>query len=388
MNDLAFAFDAWRVMRLGNREVTDAIISEAHRGPSASLAGALARWPGAYYWADDARSALVLVRPIGEQRRHRWLLHIILFLLTVVCALGAGAALSGAWYPPEGPASLLRTLGTYAGSVAAAIVGGGYFFVGLAHGGWRDIVPGWSFALPLLTILLVHELGHLFAARRYAIDATLPFFLPVPPTLSPIGSLGAFLKLRTPVLDRRQLLDVGASGPIAGFIVTLGVLVFGYHTSQPLTLGADTPGDFVTFAGRQISLGDSLLTYGLRQLMYPGSAALYLSLPAFAGWVGAFVTALNLLPLTQLDGGHVLYALLGRKQAIVGFFALVGLILLAPSSPSWFVWVVVVLLVGGGRWAHPSVIAPARPIPRNRRWVGWLCILIFIVTFVPVPFRL
>jgi membrane-associated protease RseP (regulator of RpoE activity) len=122
--------------------------------------------------------------------------------------------------------------------------------------------------------------------------------------------------------------------------------------------------------------------------MYPEAAALYLSLPAFAGWVGAFITALNLLPLSQLDGGHVLYALVGRFQAAIGFLTLLGLVELAPSSPSWYVWVVVVLLVGGGRWAHPSVVSPARPVPHGRRWIGWLCILIFIGTFVPMPFKL
>ncbi len=381
-------FEAWRVLRLGTREVTSAVVAPEHRAPSAELAAALAGWPGAHYWADPAEGELVLVRSVGQQRRERWLFHLALFLLTVICALGAGAALIGAWYPPEPALPLTPAVGRYVGGIVSAIAGGGYFFAGLLDGGWREILPGWSFAVPLIAILLVHELGHYFTARRYAIDTSPPYFLPMPPTLSPIGSLGAFLRLRTPVLDRRQLLDVGAAGPLAGFVVTLAVLVWGYHTSQPLSLGSETPGDFVTFAGRQITLGDSLLTLGLRRLMYPEAAALYLSLPAFAGWVGAFITALNLLPLSQLDGGHVLYALVGRFQAVIGFLTLVGLVMLAPSAPTWYVWVVVVLLVGGGRWAHPSVVSPARPVPRRRRWIGWLCILIFIGTFVPVPFRL
>ncbi len=388
MTELIGTFEAWRTIRLGTREVTEALVAPAHRGPSDELTSALASWTGTHYWADADRSMLVLTRPLGTPRRERWLLHLLLFLLTVVCALGAGAALSGAWYPPDGPAALMGTLGRFLGSIAAAVVGGGYFFKELAHGAWRDILPGWPFAAPLIAILLVHELGHYITARRYAIDASPPFFLPLPPTLSPIGTLGAFLRLRTPVLDRRQLLDVGAAGPIAGFIVALGVLFWGYHTSQPQALGADTAGDFVTFAGRQISLGDSLLTLGLRRLFFPDAVSLYLSLPAFAGWVGAFITALNLLPLSQLDGGHVLYALAGRKQAAIGFLALVALVVLGRSAPSWYIWVIVVLMVGGGRWAHPSVISPERPIPRGRRWIGWLCILIFIITFVPVPFRL
>ncbi len=382
------ALEAWRVVRMGTREVTDGVVHPDHRGPSAALAGALAAWPGSYYWADPERTTLILIRAAGPARRERWAFHAVLLLLTIICALGAGAALAGAWIPPEGPSGFTAPMGPYVGGVLSALVGGGYFFAGLVSGGWRDILPGWSFAIPLLTILLVHEMGHYFAARRYVIDASPPYFLPVPPTLSPIGSLGAFLRLRTPVLDRRQLLDVGAAGPLAGFAVTLLVLFWGYHTSQPLSLGTDTPGDFVTFAGRQISLGDSLLTLGLRHVFYPHAAALYLSLPAFAGWVGAFVTALNLLPLSQLDGGHVLYALIGRRQAAAGFLTLLALVLLAPTSPSWYVWVVVVLLIGGGRWAHPSVVAPARPVPRGRRWMGWLCIAVFVLAFVPAPFRL
>lgn len=381
-------FAAWRIVRLGSREVTEALVAPEHRGPSRALADALAAWPGVHYWTESDHSGLILIRPLGPPRRERWALHTILFLLTLICALAAGAALAGAWYPPDPSAQYVPALGRYAGGLVAGLAGGVHFFAALLHGAWREILPGWSFAVPLVSILLVHELGHYFAARRHAIDASPPYFLPVPPTLSPIGSLGAFLRLRTPVLDRRQLLDVGASGPLAGLVVTLIVLFWGYHTSQPVSLGADTAGDFVTFAGRQISLGDSLLTAGFRRLFFPHATAVYLSLPAFAGWVGAFITALNLLPLSQLDGGHVLYALIGRRQSLVGFLALAGLVLLAPSSPSWYVWVVVVLLVGGGRWAHPSVVAPARPVPRGRRWMGWLCVLVFIATFVPAPFRL
>jgi peptidase M50-like protein len=380
--------EAWQVFRLGNREVIDALVAPEHRGPSPALAAALAGWPGCHYWTESDRSGLILIRSLGPSRRERWWLHGLLFVLTLVCALAAGAALGGAWYPPDPSARFIPALGRYAGSIVGGLAGGGQFVAALAHGAWRDIIPGWSFAVPLISILLVHELGHYFTARRYAIDASPPFFLPVPPTLSPIGSLGAFLRLRSPVLDRRQLLDVGASGPLAGFVVTLLVLLWGYHTSQPVALGSDAPGDFVTFAGHQLSLGDSLLTAGFRRLFFPHASALYLSLPAFAGWVGAFITALNLLPLSQLDGGHVLYALLGRRQAVIGFLALVGLVLLAPSSPSWYVWVAVVLLIGGGRWAHPSVMAPARPAPPSRRWMGWLCMVVFLLTFVPVPFRL
>jgi len=296
-------------------------------------------------------------------------LHGVLLGLTVICALGAGAALA------SGGAS----------TGAAADSFSGLRFVREVASGWRDLATGWSFALPLLAILLAHELGHYFAARRYAIDASPPFFLPVPPSLSPIGSLGAFIRLRSAVLDRRQLLDVGAAGPLAGLVLTLVVLAWGFATSEPAS--AMGPGrSFILLAGERIGLGDSILIAAFRRLFLPGAPSVHLSLPAFAGWVGAFVTGLNLLPLSQLDGGHVLYGLLGRRQAVVGLVALLVLLALAQVSWNWYVWVAFALFVGGGGWAHPAVLAPTRPVPPGRRWIGWVSVVVFVVTFVPVPF--
>ncbi|HET9152264.1 MAG TPA: site-2 protease family protein [Gemmatimonadales bacterium] len=377
---LSRTFEAWRLVRVGGREYVDAVVAPAHRGPSAELTAALKAWRGAHYWTDPTRTGLVLVRPVAGERPERWWLHILLGLVTVVCALGAGATLAGAWLPSAEP--------TRYGPLAGAVLSGFRFFGDVARGAWRDILPGASFAFPLLAILLVHELGHYFTARRYGIDTSPPFFLPVPPSLSPIGSLGAFIRMRSPVLDRRQLLDVGAAGPLAGFVVTVVVLILGYARSEGLSLGAETAGEFVTYAGRQIYLGDSLLTLALRRHFFPDAAAVYLSPMAFAGWVGAFVTALNLVPLSQLDGGHVLYAMFGKRQTTIGAAALIALLLLGRSSPSWWIWGVLALLIGGGRWTHPSVLAPERPVPPRRRWIGWACIVVFALTFVPVPFVL
>lgn len=362
-------------MRVGTREVVDALVLPDHRGPSPALRAVLDRWTGRWYWADEEESRLVLIRPLAGAHRHRWLLHGALLLLTVVCALGAGAALAGVWFPYVPP------------GFSGALRGAGGFFAGLVTGDWRIMLTGWSFALPLLGILLVHELGHYLAARRYEIDTTLPFFLPVPPTLSPIGSLGAFIKLRSAVLDRRQLLDVGAAGPIAGFVVALAVLFWGYHTSDITTVspaGAGTT--WVAFAGQPIGLGDSLLTHWIREWALPEGGVVHLSLPAFAGWVGAFITGLNLLPLSQLDGGHILYGILGRHQRIVAAIGVAGLLVLAQRSPSWYLWVVMTFVIGGGRWSHPSVLIPDRPVPSSRRWIGLLSVVIFALTFVPLPF--
>jgi len=374
MDALTATFEAWRSHALGGREYIEALVAPEHRGPSPALAEALAGWPGRHYWADPEHTHLVLIRSLGAPRRERWLLHGALFALTIVCALGAGAVLAGSWTPAEPP------------GLAGVVIGGFRFFEQVGGSGWRDLAAGWSFAVPLLGILLVHELGHYFAARRYAIDASPPYFLPVPPNLSPIGSLGAYIRLRSPVLDRRQLLDVGAAGPLAGFVVTLLVLAWGFATSSAVEPGLSQARGFVMLAGERIGLGDSLVIAGFRHLFLPGAPSVQLSLPAFAGWVGAFVTGLNLLPLSQLDGGHVLYGLVGRRQAAIGFATLLVLLGLAQLSWNWYVWVAVALFVGGGGWAHPSVLAPARPVPPGRRWVGWLSVGVFVVTFVPVPF--
>jgi hypothetical protein len=371
---LTDCFEAWRVLRAGRREVVEGVVAPGHRGPSAELARALAAWPHTYYWADPAHEELILVRPLDRPRREPWLLHGTLFLLTALCALGAGAALQGTYTPTSDPGFL----GLLRGSLR--------FFPEFLQQPLGVLWSGWRFAVPLLTILLVHELGHFFAARRYSIDVSPPFFLPIPATVSPIGSLGAFLRLRSPVVDRRQLLDVGAAGPLAGFAVVLLVLAWGY-ASSPLG-GAPAPGihSFITLGGADFPLGDSLLTRWFRRALVPGAGAVHLSQEAFAGWAGALITGLNLLPLSQLDGGHVAYGLLGRRQTPAGLAALLGLLLLAEWWSGWLFWVLVTLTAGGWRWTHPSVLCPHRPVPRGRRVVGWLCMLVFIVTFVPVPF--
>jgi hypothetical protein len=375
MNELTPLLEAWRVMSLGTGEVVDGLVAVEHRGPSPQLTGVLTRWPGRWYWADAQHRGLVLIRALPDARRPRWGLHVLLLAVTILCSLGAGAALAGVWYPYSPP------------GFVGALEGAGQFFVNVVRGDWRVILDGWTFAVPLLGILLIHESGHYIAARRYHIDTSPPFFLPIPPTLSPIGSLGAFIRLRSPLLDRRQLLDVGAAGPIAGFVVAVAVLFWGYRTSQAFpSIPAGTAATWVSWGGNAIGLGDSLLTHWFRERAFHGAASVHLSLPAFAGWVGMFITGLNLLPLSQLDGGHVTYGLLGRRQGWVAALAVLGLLGLARLSPSWLIWVAMTFLIGGGRWTHPEVLIPGREVPTSRRWVGLLCVVIFVLTFVPVPF--
>ncbi len=372
MSEPGHFFASWRSQTLaGSRLVIEGALRAEHRGPSPALREWLARWPGAWYWADDARSRLVLVQGTAPARPERWLWHGALLLLTIITTLAAGAILTHAWRPTGAFGPL--------GGVAA-------FIEAVRDGGWRLLLPGWSFAGPLLAILLVHEAAHYLAARRYAIDVSPPYFLPVPPSLSPIGTLGAFIRIRTPVYDRRQLLDVGAAGPLAGFVVALAVLAWGYGDSIRVPGSELHAPSLVALVGQPIVIGDSLLTAVLRDWIVPGAGPVVLSPAAFAGWVGMFITALNLLPLSQLDGGHVLYGLAGRRQVAVALVAVAGLLWLGREAPVWWVLVALSFLIGDGRWAHPAVIVPGRPVLRRGVLAGVACAVVFVLTFVPVPF--
>ncbi len=357
-----------------DRSVVVGEVAEAHRGPSPELAARLASWDGAWYWRDPARRELVLVQGRPPRRPIRWLWHGTLLLLTVVTTLGAGAILQGVISPPmlRGAMGVLHSYPEFARFVLA--------------GGWQAILPGWSFAAPLLGILLLHELGHYLVARRYAIDVSPPYFIPVPPNLSPIGGMGAFIRLRSAIPDRQQLLDVGAAGPVAGFVAAVAVLCWGYLVSAPVGGAAHSGGSMVLLAGHPVWLGDSLLTLALRHLLVGGEGIVLLSLPAFAGWVGLFVTGLNLLPLAQLDGGHILHALVGRRQSEIARVMAVALIVLGFWTPMWHVWVAFSFVIGRGSWGHPPVLIPERQLhPRSQR-LGLLCIALFLLTFVPIPF--
>ncbi|MES2124512.1 MAG: site-2 protease family protein [Gemmatimonadota bacterium] len=368
-------YSAWIEHTLtGDREVLDGIIAPSHLGPSPELAAFLARFPGAWYWADNARTRLVLIRGLAPARPERWLWHGALLLVTVLCTLGAGSVLMGRWQPAihHGFAGSLESVREFA--------------VFVAGGGWRVLLPGWEFAAPLLAILMIHELGHYITARRYAIDVSPPYFIPVPPNLSPIGNLGAFIRLRSRVYDRRQLLDVGAAGPLAGFIVAVAVLLWGYQLSHRMPISLPGSPSLLVFGGHSIGLGDSWLTRALRDWVLPGEGPVMLSPEAFAGWVGCFITGLNLLPLSQLDGGHVWYGLLGRRQRWLALVAVAALLVLARQASIWYLWVGLTFVIGGGRWTHPEVVIPNRPVLRGGYLIGFATVVVFLLTFVPVPF--
>ena len=241
------------------------------------------------------------------------------------------------------------------------------------------IIYGWPFSLSLLAILGVHEFGHYFYGIRHNVDVSLPYFIPVPPPLTLIGTFGAFIRMRGPMPSRLALLEIGAAGPIAGFIVAVPTLIMGLSMSQVVTI--DGSFGFV--------LGDSLLMKASVALMFPGLGPqedILLHPVAFAGWIGLLVTMLNLLPLAQLDGGHIAYALLGEKQKWFGraiFAAMIpmGLFL----SPNWLFWGALILILMR-TLTHPPVPDVDRPLTRYEKGIGVVCLVIFILCFIPVPF--
>jgi membrane-associated protease RseP (regulator of RpoE activity) len=373
-------FAWWRTTTTRDREIVDAVVNPEHAGPSAELAAALEAWPGPYYWShDEGPPRLTLIRARIPAGRERWWLHAVLFAVTFVTVWMGGALLAGTSLP-------------FAFPVARPFMNAPSFMADLA----RELVAlrgGLNFAMALMAILLAHETGHYLLARRYGINASPPYFLPAPPVLNFIGTFGAFIRLRSPIVDRRQLLDVGAAGPWAGFVVAMIALVVGLARSQVVPdLGPS--GQLIHIgAATRLYLGDSPIMWAMRHLVV-GEGTVVLDPVAFAGWLGLFVTMLNLLPLGQLDGGHVLYSLLGRWQSTVSGFVLMGIVALgfvarAESSTLtgvfWWVWAVVILVIGRGRIAHPQVLDRRRPLPKNRRPLGWVTLLLMIGAFSPIP---
>jgi membrane-associated protease RseP (regulator of RpoE activity) len=249
-----------------------------------------------------------------------------------------------------------------------------------------NLGAGLSFSIPLMAILLAHEMGHYFAARRHGVESTLPYFIPAPfPSVFFVGTFGAFIRMKTPPRTRRAMFEIGAAGPWAGFAVALLAVILG------LKLSTITPLD--TSAGG-LNLGNSIIFWGISRVVLgvdPNSVNVELHPIAFAGWLGLFVTTLNLLPVGQLDGGHVVYALLGgRVHRVVSRLCWAGcaLMVVVPYALGydfwfgWLIWFGLVFFLGLG---HPSTIDAHTPLTGNRRIMAWATVALFIGTFSPVP---
>jgi membrane-associated protease RseP (regulator of RpoE activity) len=234
------------------------------------------------------------------------------------------------------------------------------------------LASGLPFALTLITILLAHELGHYLTCRYYAIDASLPYFIPAP-TL--IGTLGAFIRIRSAILWRKQLFDVGVAGPVAGFIFIVPALAIGLAYSKQIP-GIAQQSDFV--------FSTPLIQRLFEAAIFPGVPAsdIYLHPIARAAWVGLLATALNLMPIGQLDGGHILYSFIGDYHGFLTNLFIAALIPLAIFySWSWIFWAVLLFFLGR---RHPRIY-DSTPLGQGRVQLGVIALVIFIVSFSPTP---
>jgi membrane-associated protease RseP (regulator of RpoE activity) len=287
--------------------------------------------------------------------RHRYWLHALLLLATLLSTtiVGAGMAQSFARSQPIDFGENLT----------------GYLRM------WHDpsyLLAGLPFSLTLLTILLAHEFGHFLTARYYLVDASLPFFIPFP---SLIGTMGAFIRIRSAIVSKRVLFDIGIAGPLAGFVALVSPLIAGIALSKVVP-GIGHSGDLV--------FGTPLILRMMEWVRFPGVAAgdIYLHPVARAAWVGLLATALNLLPIGQLDGGHILYAFWGeRTRYLSRLFILVLVLMGAFITYSWLVWAALLFFFG---MRHPAIVDP-NPLGRFRTRLAVAALAIFVLSFTAAP---
>jgi membrane-associated protease RseP (regulator of RpoE activity) len=296
-------------------------------------------------------------QPRAKFRDRVWL-HVLLFALTIAATTLVGANQYAAF------------LDDFRGSTALPMPLPALFLRGLWYSG------------TILAILGCHELGHYFACRYYDVDASLPYFIPVPFLLT--GTMGAFIRIREPIPSKKMLFDIGIAGPIAGFVVAVPTLFVGLAMSHLVRLPANSAG--------MLELGEPLLFKAASWLVWgvqPDGYSLNMHPMAFGAWFGMLATALNLFPIGQLDGGHVSYSVLGPRWSTYVTFAMLGVAVgLAFFTASWIVWtgmIAVMLVVFGPR--HPRVFDEEVPLDRTRLLLALFAVVMFVLCFTPAPIR-
>ncbi len=312
-----------------------------------------------------------LPRPIGRRPRDRYWLHALLLVATVFTTLVVGARMEYCF---------LHNLPPFVG---------GDEYLPFFKLGWvlqqpSRLLLGIPFSATLLTILLAHEMGHYLMCRYYGVRATLPFFIPAP-TL--IGTLGAVIRIKAPIRSRAALFDIGIAGPIAGFVVATATLAIALSLSKPLPYG--------TASDLQLGFPPIfVLMHGLLSNVAPGHAIagiplahVYLHPTAVAAWVGMFATALNLLPASQLDGGHIVYALAPRAHRLVSWITVIVLAYMGRVYMGWRFWAVLLLAMNVLTYRQKQ--APDYPMLPNSRWgLALVALMMLWLTFTVSPFRL
>jgi len=239
------------------------------------------------------------------------------------------------------------------------------------------IVGGPAYSFTIILILLGHEMGHYLMSQRHQIRATLPFFLPLP--LPPFGTLGAVIRMESSISSRKALFDTGVAGPFTSLILSIPAIVIGLNLSKVI------PASHIK--GEMIRLGDPLLFTFIQHLVMrnvPSNYEIVLHPIAYAGWVGLFVTALNLLPVGQLDGGHIAYALFGRRSRAIFLITIAVMAFITIFyNPGWLLLVILFIIFG---FRHPSPLDDQTPLDGKRKFLGGLAFLAFILSFTPTPF--
>lgn len=320
--------------------------------PNGQSAVPAARHNSGLFAAPDRERYYAWRRP-----RQRYWLHALLFVLTLLSTTVVGAGLAE----------------TFWANKALDFDANMYGYVRMWHHP-SFLLDGLPFSLTLLLILGLHELGHFLAARYYHVDATLPFFLPFPTI---IGTFGAFIRIRSAIVSKRILFDIGIAGPLAGFVALLCPLAIGISLSRVVP-GIAARGDFV--------FGTPLLLRIFEWGLFPGASVGDIALHpvARAAWVGLLATALNLLPIGQLDGGHIIYAFLGEKTKLVSRILVVALLPMGYFfAVSWFFWAGLLFFFG---MRHPNIV-DTTPLNRTRKWLAVAAFIILVLSFTASPVR-
>ncbi len=331
---------------------------------------------------EEGQHVIILMDGIVEPKRSKIWVNIVLFVLTLGSMLLAGTLESYQGSEPENELMLIRDL-------------------------FANLKLGIPFGLSMLAILLAHEFGHYLAGRFNKTHVSLPYFIPFP--LSPLGTMGAFIQLKEPPRNRRTLLDIGLAGPLAGLVVTIPILLIGLYLSPidvipsfiPEGLNVRIEGNSILYLLAKYIIhgewlpaptsygGVSPLLYWIRYIFtgFPtptGGRDVFLHPMAWAGWAGLLVTALNLIPAGQLDGGHVLFVLFGRKVRRILPFVLVSLSLLGLAWAGWWVWVFLIFFFGS---YHAEPLDQITRLDTRRKALAVFAMVLFFIIFIPVPLR-